>query len=93
ITPDLLPANIKGEEEKSFDWKKGFEIEVKKFLTRKRKNIYIKLIEEAEYILIKEAIKFTEGNISEAAKLLGLHRNTIARKIKELEIEVKEDEI
>ncbi|MCX7760744.1 MAG: sigma-54 dependent transcriptional regulator [Hydrogenothermaceae bacterium] len=93
ITPDLLPANIKGEEEKSFDWKKGFEIEVKKFLTRKRKNIYIKLIEEAEYILIKEAIKFTEGNISEAAKLLGLHRNTIARKIKELEIEIKEDEI
>lgn len=87
ITPDLLPANIKGEEEKSFDWKKGLEIEVRKLLTRKRKNIYIKLIEDAEYILIKETIKHTEGNISEAAKLLGLHRNTIARKIKELEIE------
>lgn len=86
ITPDLLPANIKGEEEKSFDWKKGLEIEVRKLLTRKRKNIYIKLIEDAEYILIKETIKHTEGNISEAAKLLGLHRNTIARKIKELEI-------
>lgn len=93
VTPDLLPANIKGEEEKSFDWKKGLEIEVRKLLTRRRKNIYIKLIEDAEYILIKEAIRYTEGNISEAAKLLGLHRNTIARKIRELEIEVQPEEI
>lgn len=93
ITPDLLPANIKGEEEKSFDWKKGFEIEVRKLLTRKRKNIYIKLIEDAEYILIKEAIRHTEGNITETAKILGLHRNTIARKIKELEIEINDEEI
>lgn len=93
ITPDLLPANIKGEEEKSFDWKKSLEIEVRKLLTRRRKNIYIKLVEDAEYILIKEAVRYTEGNISEAAKLLGLHRNTIARKIKELEIEVHPKEI
>ncbi|MCX7737916.1 MAG: sigma-54 dependent transcriptional regulator [Hydrogenothermaceae bacterium] len=93
ITPDLLPVNIKGEEEKNFDWKKGLEIEVRKLLTRKRKNIYIKLIEDAEYILIKEAIKHTEGNITEAAKLLGLHRNTISRKIKELEIVLKVEEI
>ncbi|HBT99258.1 MAG TPA: sigma-54-dependent Fis family transcriptional regulator, partial [Sulfurihydrogenibium sp.] len=59
--------------------------------TRKRKNIYIKLIEEAEYILIKETLKFTEGNISLASKYLGLHRNTISKKIKDLEIDIYEE--
>jgi two-component system nitrogen regulation response regulator GlnG len=91
ITPDLLPANIKGEEEQTGDWRSGFLTEVRKLLTRKRKNIYIKLIEEAEYILIKETLKFTEGNISLASKYLGLHRNTISKKIKDLEIDISEE--
>ncbi|MGB9767112.1 MAG: sigma-54-dependent transcriptional regulator [Sulfurihydrogenibium sp.] len=90
ITPDLLPANIRGEEEKTADWKSGLLIEARKMLTRRRKNIYIKLIEEAEYILIKEALRFTNGNISKAAHYLGLHRNTIAKKIKDLEISLDE---
>ncbi|MFN3787905.1 MAG: sigma-54-dependent transcriptional regulator [Sulfurihydrogenibium azorense] len=90
ITPDLLPANIRGEEEKTSDWKSGFLIEARKMLTRKRKNIYIKLIEEAEYILIKEALKFTNGNISQAAEYLGLHRNTISKKIKDLDISLED---
>jgi len=91
ITPDLLPANIKGEEEQTGDWRSGFLTEVRKLLTRKRKNIYIKLIEEAEYILIKETLKFTEGNISLASKYLGLHRNTISKKIKDLEIDISKE--
>ncbi|WP_297886923.1 sigma-54 dependent transcriptional regulator [Sulfurihydrogenibium sp.] len=90
ITPDLLPANIKGEEEKTSDWRSGFLIEARKMLTRRRKNIYIKLIEEAEYILIKEALKFTNGNVSKAAEYLGLHRNTITKKIKDLEISLED---
>jgi DNA-binding NtrC family response regulator len=90
ITPDLLPANIKGEEEKTSDWRSGFLIEARKMLTRRRKNIYIKLIEEAEYILIKETLKYTHGNISKAAEYLGLHRNTIAKKIKDLEISLED---
>lgn len=91
ITPELLPANIKGEEEQTGDWKSGFLMEARKLLTRRRKNIYIKLIEEAEYILIKETLRFTEGNISLAAKYLGLHRNTISKKIKDLEINTNEE--
>ena len=36
--------------------------------------------------LIAQALKFTKGRKVEAAKLLGIGRNTITRKIKELEI-------
>jgi Bacterial regulatory protein, Fis family. len=41
--------------------------------------------------LIKETLKFTEGNISLASKYLGLHRNTISKKIKDLEIDISEE--
>ncbi|WP_404360262.1 nitrogen regulation protein NR(I) [Methylotuvimicrobium sp. KM1] len=40
-----------------------------------------------EAILIKSALDFTGGKRHEAAKLLGYGRNTLTRKIKELEIE------
>ncbi len=41
---------------------------------------------ELEKILIKEALSATKGKRIEAAKLLGLGRNTITRKIKDLDI-------
>ena len=40
-----------------------------------------------EKILIDEALHFTKGRRIEAAELLGLGRNTLTRKIKELKIE------
>jgi two-component system nitrogen regulation response regulator GlnG len=40
-----------------------------------------------ESILIKAALDFTKGRRHEAAILLGYGRNTLTRKIKELEIE------
>ena len=41
---------------------------------------------DVETILIEEALKRTHGRRQEAAKLLGLGRNTLARKIKQLNI-------
>ena len=38
--------------------------------------------------LIIQALKYTKGRKVEAAKLLGIGRNTITRKIKELEIRI-----
>lgn len=46
------------------------------------------MIEEAEKLVIQEVLKHTNGNISEAAKYLGIHRNTIHRKIEDLNISV-----
>ncbi len=41
---------------------------------------------EFEKMFIARALQRSEGNLGEAADLLGLHRNTIARKITEYRI-------
>ncbi len=41
---------------------------------------------EFEKMFIARALQRSEGNVGEAADLLGLHRNTIARKISEYRI-------
>ena len=42
--------------------------------------------QEFEKLFIGRALQRTRGNVGEAAELLGLHRNTIARKIAEYRI-------
>lgn len=44
------------------------------------------LVRRLETIAIDRALAFTGGNRSRAARLLGMGRNTIARKIDELEL-------
>ena len=41
---------------------------------------------ELEKMCISRALARSKGNVGEAAELLGLHRNTIARKITEYRI-------
>ena len=41
---------------------------------------------ELEKLSISRALQRTSGNLGEAADLLGIHRNTIARKIAEYRI-------
>jgi DNA-binding NtrC family response regulator len=41
---------------------------------------------EFEKMFIARALQQTRGNLGDAAELLGLHRNTIARKIAEYRI-------
>ena len=43
-------------------------------------------VEILERALIQGALERTEGNQCEAAKLLGIHRNTLNRKVKEYKI-------
>jgi DNA-binding NtrC family response regulator len=40
-------------------------------------------LEDMERDHIREALKLTEGRLSEAAEMLGIHRNTLRRKIEE----------
>jgi DNA-binding NtrC family response regulator len=41
---------------------------------------------EFEKLLISRALQRTDGSLGEAADMLGLHRNTVARKITEYRI-------
>jgi len=52
------------------------------------KNLYSLLIREFEKPLITLALKETEGNQIQAAQLLGMNRNTLRKKMKELKISV-----
>ena len=49
-------------------------------------NVMDELVRQFESILIKSALKFTNGKKNEAAIRLGIGRNTITRKLAELEI-------
>ncbi len=52
------------------------------------KNLYSLLIQEFEKPLITLALKETNGNQIQAALLLGMNRNTLRKKMKELKISV-----
>lgn len=59
---------------------------VEKLLREGKANIYDEISKIVESIMIKEALKISNYNQSVAAKKLGLHRNTIRYKIRELNI-------
>ncbi len=88
ITPELLTIPT-GKLYSSGDWRKGIEREVEEMFSKSKKHIYTKIIEEAEKVVIKKVLEYTKGNISEASKYLGIHRNTIHKKIEELNIEIR----
>jgi len=59
---------------------------VKRSKTGGEGNLYGLLMPLFEKPLIALALKETGGNQSEAAQLLGIHRNTLRRKVKEFQI-------
>lgn len=61
---------------------------VQKIKTCEVKNLYSLLIREFEKPLITLALKETKGNQIQAAQLLGMNRNTLRKKMKELKISV-----
>jgi len=71
-------------------WESLLEDDIKNRLTNGDGNIAKKVIELAESLLIKTALKHTQGRRQEAAILLGYGRNTLTRKVKELGI-IEED--
>ncbi len=84
ITPDLLPPEVRNEP--AFDIYQMFRKEIQTKLLNNEKDIYYNIINGFEKILIEEALKVSKGNISKAANLLGIHRNTLHKKIKELNL-------
>ncbi len=51
--------------------------------------IYGGMIRHIEKIVIIKALQRSEGSQVEAAKILGLHRNTLHNKIRKLKIDVR----
>ena len=62
-------------------------MEVDRLLASSDGQVYGKLINSFERILITRALAFTGGRRIEAAQALGIGRNTITRKIQELGID------
>ncbi|MBI3595334.1 MAG: hypothetical protein HY200_10300 [Nitrospirae bacterium] len=62
---------------------------IKKNYSAKKSNLYNTLLQEFERPLITLTLKETNGNQIQAAEILGLNRNTLRKKIQELNIPVK----
>jgi len=87
-----LPNEIKNETtlftlENVTSWEDGLKKVVFNAIVKGEENIYSNLINEAEKIIIQQALKQTKNRKIDAAKILGIGRNTITRKIKDLSIE------
>ena len=89
-----LPAELNSEPvssaTESSSWKENLGREVAKILLTGEVDIFKDYTNIFEKELIIQALKYTKGRKVEAAKLLGIGRNTITRKIKELEIRSQE---
>jgi DNA-binding protein Fis len=48
-------------------------------------NILLNVQNLIEKIFIKSALKLADNNVSKASKLLGINRNTLSKKIKEIQ--------
>jgi two-component system nitrogen regulation response regulator GlnG len=86
-----LPKELKNETalfslEDSVSWEEGLKRVVFNSIVKGDENIYSNFINKAEIILIKQALKYTKNRKMDAARLLGVGRNTITRKIKDLSI-------
>ncbi|MDC4225089.1 MAG: hypothetical protein MPW15_12880 [Candidatus Manganitrophus sp.] len=99
-TAQSLHAKANNHRDPSFEKSNGHEPHLGELVERKLadfvgkikncevKNLYSLLIQEFEKPLITLALKETNGNQIQAALLLGMNRNTLRKKIKELKIAV-----
>jgi len=87
LPPELL--QVKQEITGTVDtWQNVFRHWVDGELRKGERNVAKEAIDVAESILITTALQFTRGRRQEAAKLLGYGRNTLTRKISELNLDV-----
>jgi len=84
-----LPSELREESHApaATDWIAALELVANDAFNRGEKGIMENLTHQFERALISQALKHTAGRKIEAALLLGLGRNTLTRKIQELELE------
>jgi two-component system nitrogen regulation response regulator GlnG len=68
------------------NWVNGLQADINSKILEGNDQIYDAFIQLTEKSLIESALGYTKNKKIEAAKILGIGRNTITRKIKELNI-------
>jgi two-component system nitrogen regulation response regulator GlnG len=84
--PDDFKHEIDKPKDVAGDWGQLLSQEVDQLLSSGNTGVYEELTRAFERALISRALAFTSGRKIEAANLLGIGRNTIARKITELNL-------
>ena len=84
--PDDFKHEIDKPKDVAGDWGQLLSQEVDQLLSSGNTGVYEELSRAFEKSLISSALAFTSGRKIEAANLLGIGRNTIARKITELNL-------
>ena len=88
IYPEDLPASLKGNDNNNGagePWSEALQSWTRKALFRGQTDVMLKARGELEKVILDCALDFTDGKRVEAARLLGLGRNTLTRKLKEFE--------
>jgi len=83
---DLPPELRETKERTNAQWQGTLKTDIEQRLARGDSNIFHDLNIEFERILIQETLKHTGGRKQDAAKRLGWGRNTLTRKLKELNL-------
>lgn len=87
---DDLPPELTSKESKSQmsdDWVKVLQYWAEQQLANGETDLFDKATPEFERVMIQTALRSAGGRRQDAARLLGCGRNTLTRKIKELEME------
>jgi two-component system nitrogen regulation response regulator GlnG len=84
MPPEL--QEIDHEEVINNNWEDALRLWLDRQLSSGKENVLDTLMPDMERIMIEVALKHTGGRKQDAARLLGWGRNTLTRKIKELEI-------
>jgi len=87
LPPELLPENSNPVELPAKNWEDGLQNWVEAQLMMGKEDILNEAQPRFERILINAALAKTHGKRQEAARLLGWGRNTLTRKIKELDMD------
>ena len=86
LPPELTQQKKIASTNEDISWDKGLVHEIKQQLISNKGSVAKDIVAKVESLLIKTALENTSGRKSEAALLLGYGRNTLTRKLKELEI-------
>lgn len=85
LPSELFSTPIPQQQHQVTDWQEQLSSWVENQLNQGEEDILNKVIPNVERILLDKALHHTHGHKQDAAKLLGWGRNTLTRKLKELE--------
>ncbi len=84
--PSELTQNVKSQIPANVDWQSSLKLWVGEQLDQGNVNLIDTALPIFEKILLQRALNYTQGHKQEAAKKLGWGRNTLTRKIKDLNL-------